>query len=82
MNKLQLFLVTLLVVCGFCLSSAYAADKLTADQQTILKQEFENIQLKNQIMQEAFTRNQTRMQEIARILQPYLADTTGAKAPS
>jgi hypothetical protein len=79
--KQLLIVMVVLIGLMFPCSQGIAADKLTTDQQTNLKLEFENIQLKNQLMQEAFTKNQARLQEIAQILGPYLTDTKGATPP-
>ena len=80
LRTMVIMAITLCVLIFPC-SQGRAEDRLTTDQQTNLKLEFENIQLKNQLMQEAFTKNQARMQEIARMLGPYLTDTKGATPP-
>jgi hypothetical protein len=76
-------IVTLIVIgCMFLGGVGYAADgktvqssgktvRLTAEQQTILRQEFENIGLKIQLMQ-------GRQREIAAVLAPYVAKATTA----
>ena len=83
--NLKTTLIIVAVALFFCfggVSAGIAAEKLTQDQITILSQEFQILQLQQQVMQQTADKNQKRMQEIAVILQPYMSDTKGVKAPA
>ena len=80
--NLKTTLIIVALSLFFCLGGiAQAAEKLTQDQITILSQEFQILQLQQQVMQQTFDKNGKRMQEIATILKPYLQSTKGPDAP-
>ena len=82
--NLKTTLIIVALSLFFCLggiSTGIAADKLDQKDLQILSQEFQILQLQQQVMQQTFDKNGKRMQEIATILKPYLQSTKGPDAP-